>query len=377
VADSARVVVIGGGITGVSVAYHLAEAGWTDVLLVEKAGLTAGATSQAAGLVTAFNPSSTMLAWPRYSIELYRRPGVIPAGHQALGGRECPRWNQTAAVDDGLTRRGSPPSSDKEVTFPMIPESIQHYLRRNRVRFERCTDGASDAIEQAPVFNGVPPELADEYPDLPPMTANSTVPVWHRGYATWVAAFHHMTTPEGRDRDGDGVPEIPSLADARLVILSASSDASSWLTYSADAFAEELRAIAGPDVEVRIMIDGLFGPSLDNEARYHPEVPPGFNMLADPYSQTGLCQLPDNEDGIANEACSGAATGPGHACATPMRTATCASTNRARRCTAPPRRSASTATTRCSITSRRRSWCCPTRRTTPSTASPSPRAGLE
>ena len=55
-ADQARVVVIGGGITGVSVAYHLAEAGWTDVLLVEKAGLTAGATSQAAGLVTAFNP---------------------------------------------------------------------------------------------------------------------------------------------------------------------------------------------------------------------------------------------------------------------------------------------------------------------------------
>jgi glycine cleavage system aminomethyltransferase T/glycine/D-amino acid oxidase-like deaminating enzyme len=79
VTDQARVVVIGGGITGVSVAYHLAEAGWTDVLLVEKAGLTAGATSQAAGLVTAFNPSSTMLAWRRYSIELYGRLGVFSA----------------------------------------------------------------------------------------------------------------------------------------------------------------------------------------------------------------------------------------------------------------------------------------------------------
>jgi glycine cleavage system aminomethyltransferase T/glycine/D-amino acid oxidase-like deaminating enzyme len=79
VADQARVVVVGGGITGVSVAYHLAEAGWTDVLLVEKAGLTAGATSQAAGLVTAFNPSSTMLAWRRYSIELYGKLGVFSA----------------------------------------------------------------------------------------------------------------------------------------------------------------------------------------------------------------------------------------------------------------------------------------------------------
>jgi len=77
--EQARVVVIGGGITGVSVAYHLAEAGCTDVLLVDKAGLTAGSTSQAAGLVTAFNPSSTMLAWRRYSIELYGRLGAFSA----------------------------------------------------------------------------------------------------------------------------------------------------------------------------------------------------------------------------------------------------------------------------------------------------------
>ena len=83
--DQARVVVIGGGITGCSVAYHLAEAGWHDVILVEKAGLTAGSTSQAAGLVTAFNPSSTMLAWRRYSIELYGRLGVFsPVGSVRL-----------------------------------------------------------------------------------------------------------------------------------------------------------------------------------------------------------------------------------------------------------------------------------------------------
>ena len=73
--DQARVVVIGGGITGVSVAYHLALAGWTDLLLVEKAQLTAGSTCQAAGLVTAFNPSSTMMQFRRYSIELYQRLG--------------------------------------------------------------------------------------------------------------------------------------------------------------------------------------------------------------------------------------------------------------------------------------------------------------
>jgi glycine cleavage system aminomethyltransferase T/glycine/D-amino acid oxidase-like deaminating enzyme len=75
--EQARVVVIGGGITGCSVAYHLALAGWTDVLLVEKAQLTSGSTCQAAGLVTAFNPSSTMMAFRRYSIELYERLGVF------------------------------------------------------------------------------------------------------------------------------------------------------------------------------------------------------------------------------------------------------------------------------------------------------------
>jgi len=77
--DQARVVVIGGGITGCSVAYHLAEAGWTDVLLVEKAQLTAGSTCQAAGLVTMLNPSNTMLGWRRYSVELYDQLGVFDA----------------------------------------------------------------------------------------------------------------------------------------------------------------------------------------------------------------------------------------------------------------------------------------------------------
>ena len=75
--EAARVVVIGGGITGCSVAYHLALAGWTDVLLVEKHQLTAGSTCQAAGLVTAFNPSPTMMGFRRYSIDLYRRLGVF------------------------------------------------------------------------------------------------------------------------------------------------------------------------------------------------------------------------------------------------------------------------------------------------------------
>ena len=49
--EHTRVVVIGGGNMGASVLYHLAKEGWTDVVLVEKAELTSGATWHAAGLV--------------------------------------------------------------------------------------------------------------------------------------------------------------------------------------------------------------------------------------------------------------------------------------------------------------------------------------
>src|SRR4029077_15495400 len=73
----ARAVVVGGGITGASVAYHLAKAGWRDTVLVEKDELTSGSTCHAAGLVTMFNPSPTMMRFRRYSIELYEELGVF------------------------------------------------------------------------------------------------------------------------------------------------------------------------------------------------------------------------------------------------------------------------------------------------------------
>jgi glycine/D-amino acid oxidase-like deaminating enzyme/glycine cleavage system aminomethyltransferase T len=76
-----QVVVIGGGIAGVSCAYHLAEAGVRDVVLVEKGELTSGSTHHAAGLVTQFNPSPTMMRFRRYSVQLYEELGVFePVG---------------------------------------------------------------------------------------------------------------------------------------------------------------------------------------------------------------------------------------------------------------------------------------------------------
>src|SRR6202165_3513149 len=73
----AGAVVIGGGIPGCSVAYHLAKAGWRDTVLLEKDELASEATCHAAGLVTQFNPSPTMMRFRRYSIELYEELGVF------------------------------------------------------------------------------------------------------------------------------------------------------------------------------------------------------------------------------------------------------------------------------------------------------------
>ncbi|MCA0270710.1 MAG: FAD-dependent oxidoreductase [Proteobacteria bacterium] len=67
----ARVVIIGGGIIGCSVAYHLTKLGWTDVVLLEQGQLSGGTTWHAAGLVGQLRSQSSMTTLIRYSTELY------------------------------------------------------------------------------------------------------------------------------------------------------------------------------------------------------------------------------------------------------------------------------------------------------------------
>ena len=73
---SARVVIIGGGAVGASALYHLAKAGWTDCILLEKNELTAGSTWHAAGNVPTFSSSWSIMNMQRYSAELYRGLGA-------------------------------------------------------------------------------------------------------------------------------------------------------------------------------------------------------------------------------------------------------------------------------------------------------------
>ena len=67
----ARVVIIGGGVAGCSVAYHLAKLGWTDILLLERKQLTSGTTWHAAGLIGQLRASANMTRLAKYSADLY------------------------------------------------------------------------------------------------------------------------------------------------------------------------------------------------------------------------------------------------------------------------------------------------------------------
>jgi len=77
VKEQARAVVIGGGIMGVSVAYHLAKLGWKDVVLVEKGEIASGESGWAAGLVTQFHTSPTLMQIRKYSIDLFSEFGMV------------------------------------------------------------------------------------------------------------------------------------------------------------------------------------------------------------------------------------------------------------------------------------------------------------
>ena len=71
VPTSARVVIIGGGVIGCSVAYHLAKLGWKDVVLLERKQLTSGTTWHAAGLIAQLRATANMTKLAKYSQELY------------------------------------------------------------------------------------------------------------------------------------------------------------------------------------------------------------------------------------------------------------------------------------------------------------------
>jgi glycine cleavage system T protein len=106
----AQVVVIGGGVVGCSVAYHLTKLGWNDVVLLERKSLTSGTTWAAAGLVGQLWASSALTKLAKYGTELYSRledetgqtTGFVPSGSIRVARTEARKSEYDRAV--GMAR---------------------------------------------------------------------------------------------------------------------------------------------------------------------------------------------------------------------------------------------------------------------------------
>jgi glycine cleavage system aminomethyltransferase T/glycine/D-amino acid oxidase-like deaminating enzyme len=105
VVEHARAVVIGGGVGGTSVAYHLAQRGWTDVVLLDRAELTSGSTFHSAGLVGQLRSSVSLTRMMMDGVDLYRRLGAetgVDPGWREVGSL---RLASSAARHEELERQ--------------------------------------------------------------------------------------------------------------------------------------------------------------------------------------------------------------------------------------------------------------------------------
>ena len=102
---NAKVVVIGGGVAGCSVAYHLAKYGWKETILLERDQLTSGTTWHAAGLVGQLGASSTITRLRKYSLNLYKK------------------LEKRTGLSTGLKQNGA-------ITVATTPERLQELLRQ-------------------------------------------------------------------------------------------------------------------------------------------------------------------------------------------------------------------------------------------------------
>jgi 4-methylaminobutanoate oxidase (formaldehyde-forming) len=105
--EHARAVIIGGGVGGASIAYHLGAMGWTDILLLDRAELTSGSTFHSAGLVGQLRSTTTLTRMMMYGADLYRRLGKetgVEVGWHEVGSL---RLASTPERMDELTRQAA------------------------------------------------------------------------------------------------------------------------------------------------------------------------------------------------------------------------------------------------------------------------------
>lgn len=129
--QTARVVIIGGGAVGASCLYHLAKAGWTDCVLLEKNELTAGSTWHAAGNVPTFSSSWSIMNMQRYSAELYRGLGEAvdyPMNYNVTGSVRLAHTPERLAEFQRVVGMGRYQGMDLKILTPDQIKSVYPFL---------------------------------------------------------------------------------------------------------------------------------------------------------------------------------------------------------------------------------------------------------
>lgn len=134
--ERARVVIIGGGAVGASSLYHLAKAGWTDCVLLEKNELTAGSTWHAAGNVPTFSSSWSIMNMQRYSASLYRELGALvdyPMNYHVTGSIRLGHSNERLREFKRVVGMGRYQGMDLDILSPDEMRSKYPFLETHEL----------------------------------------------------------------------------------------------------------------------------------------------------------------------------------------------------------------------------------------------------
>jgi dimethylglycine dehydrogenase len=134
--ERARVVIIGGGAVGASSLYHLAKAGWTDCVLLEKNELTAGSTWHAAGNVPTFSSSWSLMNMQRYSASLYRELGALvdyPMNYHVTGSIRLGHSNERLREFKRVVGMGRYQGMDLDILSPDEMKSKYPFLETHEL----------------------------------------------------------------------------------------------------------------------------------------------------------------------------------------------------------------------------------------------------
>ena len=123
----ARAVIVGGGIAGCSIAYHLTKLGWADVVLLEQGRLSGGTTWHAAGLVGQLRGHTSMTKLIRYSTELYA--SLEAETGQATGWKRCGSLTVARTPDRLTLLRRVAASAEAQEPFPANQAPNSHTPR--------------------------------------------------------------------------------------------------------------------------------------------------------------------------------------------------------------------------------------------------------